>query len=170
MADDANLKILKRRYAKGEITKAEYDQIRADLGGVNRKQKIVTKTSTPAPNIHSSTQNSIMGVDINKIAIAIVVGTIITAILSFKISSLSLLFGGIAAGLILGKGIKMGFGVGFVVGIVGGIVIVLLTGGSLLFILDNAIGAIVIALLGGVGGVVGQYFSKFIKLQQKKSA
>ena len=64
----------------------------------------------------------------------------------------------------------MGFGVGFVVGIVGGIVIVLLTGGSLLFILDNAIGAIVIALLGGVGGVVGQYFSKFIKLQQKKSA
>jgi hypothetical protein len=34
VAEDASIRILKRRYAKGEITKAEYDQMKADLSGV----------------------------------------------------------------------------------------------------------------------------------------
>ncbi len=164
MTDDANLKILKRRYAKGEITKAEYDQMKEDLSGVKIMPKISSKASSPAPNIKFSDLNAAMSADINKIVIAIVVGTIISAALSFKINALGLLFGGIATGLILGKGVKMGLGVGFVVGILGGIVILLITGSSPLYIVDNFIGVIVLALIGGVGGIVGQYFAKFIKL------
>ncbi len=45
MAEDANLKILKRRYANGEITKAEYDQMKEDLTGVKSETPIAAKTS-----------------------------------------------------------------------------------------------------------------------------
>ncbi len=74
MAEDENLKILKRRYAKGEITKAEYDQMKEDLNGsvtepkISGKTSVAGKASTQAP----STMSPLVGVVVVLLVVAFV--------------------------------------------------------------------------------------------------
>ena len=110
--------------------------------------------------------------DAKKSIIAIVVGVVVSIVVSFIFSLLAPFFGGFAGGMLGGKGIKKGIAFGFIVGILYGIFGAAYTGflpysstsayqPALVFLLLVGFAAV----LGIIGGLIGQHFSSADKKQ-----
>ena len=100
--------------------------------------------------------------DLKKTLIAIVGGTLVSIIISFILSLLAPILGGVTGGLLIGKGVKKGFVIGFVIGLLGGL-FASAYAGFLFFDAVTAFDLFVVAILGGIGGLIGQNFSKTSK-------